>query len=212
MISLINESPIIFSVLATTVIIAASFNYRIVVASIILLICALIWFYRHPICDISHLKGITSPAYGIIKKIEVRHGIIHIIIYLSIFDVHVQYAPCDGKVIDRIYDHTGKYNLAYDLNKSKFNEKVITVISSNDQNIKVTQIAGFLVRRISNILRIDDKINIGQKIGMIKFGSRVDIEIPASGFNIMVAEGDYVRGPNTQLGIMSSSKEHMNNV
>src|SRR5271165_1201681 len=96
---------------------------------VILLLC---YFYRKPVINVTDIKFlrnfVMSPAYGTIKKIIIKDDIIHIIIYLSLFDIHRQYYPTNGIVIEQIHDMTGKYELAYELNKSSKNEKVITTI------------------------------------------------------------------------------------
>lgn len=178
---------------------------RLILASIIITVMLLmIWFYRRPlntIRDDIEINTVVSPAYGTIYRIlpVMKNGIqyTHISIFLSPTDIHVQYIPLTSTFVETIYDATGKFNLAYEMNKSDDNEKAITAISDGKNNIYVTQIAGFLVRRINTKqFKKGEKLKPGQELGMIKFGSRVDIELPEE-YNILVKEGQYVRGPET---------------
>jgi phosphatidylserine decarboxylase len=107
-----------------------------------------------------------------------------------------------GIITSQIYDNTGKFNLAYDLNKSKYNEKVITTLHNSfiNDDIEIYQIAGFFVRRIENEKYDNKFIIIGSKLGMIRFGSRVDLVLPSKGLRLDVKENDYVNGPYTKIG------------
>jgi phosphatidylserine decarboxylase len=97
--------------------------------------------------------------------------------------------------------HTGKFELAYELNKSNENEKCIHVINNKHGDFVVYQIAGFLVRRISYYDTLNKEYNSGEKLGLIHFGSRVDLIIPkADVFKLNVKEGDYVSGSESMIG------------
>jgi phosphatidylserine decarboxylase len=93
---------------------------------------------------------------------------------------------------------SGKFALAFDFDKASENEKAIhTIMADNGDIIKITQIAGLLARRITyDNKRIGDTVKVGDRMGMIHFGSRIDIELPKN-YQILVKEGDYVDGPNT---------------
>jgi phosphatidylserine decarboxylase len=145
---------------------------------------------------------VYSPAYGKIMKIQYLQGNkLHIAIFLSPIDIHRQYIPIDGYIKDIQYDRTGKFALAYKANKSDDNEKYITTLSTKYGDIKIYQIAGKLVRRISNYMKIGTEVSTGEQIGIIHFGSRVDIIIPnVSLFKLLVKEGEYMRGLDSKLG------------
>jgi phosphatidylserine decarboxylase len=167
-------------------------------------ILSILFFYRKPTIDDKILCTsddiILSPAYGTIEKIIINKSTVHIIIFLSVFDIHYQYYPIKGYVIDQIHDMTGKYELAYELNKSSDNEKIITTINTKHGNIKVIQIAGKFVRRIVTTLqKINEYVLPGQELGMIKFGSRVDIIIPNNNVKLLVKENEHVNGPYSVL-------------
>jgi phosphatidylserine decarboxylase len=167
-----------------------------------------IYFYREPSIN-THGENIDdnmvlSPAYGVVKKIIYNNNNIHIIIFLSINDIHIQYYPIRGKIKSIEYDPSGKYELAYELNKSSMNEKNITTIipkANIGGNVIIKQIAGYLVRRISNVKKIiGSGVEPVEKMGMIKFGSRVDLIIPQQYFDLKITEGQYVYGPDTIIG------------
>ena len=162
---------------------------------------------RHPTVHIASNfiddKTIMSPAFGTIKKIITNENNVHIIIFLSVTDVHVQYYPIRGRVTHQVYDANGVFNLAYKLNKSNKNEKVITTIKPNLNipNIYVYQIAGLIARRITTTLKYPNEvIEPTQKMGMILFGSRVDLILPREGLQLYVKEDQYVEGFNTVIG------------
>ena len=146
---------------------------------------------------------IYSPAFGKIIAINYNNNYIHIIIFLSPLDVHIQYIPINGIILNQIYDRSGKYNLAYKINKSNNNEKLITILKPNINipNIYIYQIAGKYVRRIKSYISFyPQKVLNKQKLGIIKLGSRVDLILPSQNLHLLVKNGDKVYGPNTIIG------------
>jgi len=132
-------------------------------------------------------KGIVAPADGTIVAIEnVRESEyfgderIMISIFLSLFDVHMNWIPIDGKVIYQQY-HPGQYLVALHPKSSELNERnTIVIESKNGVPILVRQIAGLIARRICWYVERDQPVNAGDELGFIKFGSRVDIFLPTS--------------------------------
>jgi phosphatidylserine decarboxylase len=149
---------------------------------------------------------VIAPSYGKIVKIHhnIQTNTIHLCIFLSPFDVHQQYYPINGTVIDRKYDKTGHFNLAFDLDKSRWNEKKIHVLQNKYGTFIVTQIAGRLVHCIVSEEDTNTRINAGTRFGMIKLGSRVDIEIPnATNFKLLVNKNDTLVGGYQVIGYYS---------
>ena len=169
---------------------------------IVLAVLFLLNFYRDPKRTIPKGSNIVSPADGRIisivntskKEIKVSKGIIGkirsmtkdisnncyvISIFMSPLDVHINRAPIEG-TIKSIRHTKGKFFKAYDLEKSFENEKNEIVIENKNLKIKVIQIAGFLARRILCYAKINDKVNKGDKIGMIALGSQATIIMPKS--------------------------------
>ncbi len=170
---------------------------------IFLLLTFIAWFYRYPNKTIMSCDNrVYSPAFGRIMDISpLESNRLHIAIFLSPLDIHYKFFPVCGIITKIIKDSTGKFELANNLNKSRDNEKVITSISTKCGIIDVYQIAGKLVRRIKNKNLVGSYVRTGEDLGMIQFGSRVDIIIPNSDkFVIKVKKGDYVKGTLTILG------------
>jgi phosphatidylserine decarboxylase len=168
---------------------------------LILIIISYIYFHRKPKINIKETDDnvVLCPAYGTIQKIIETDDKVHVITFLSPVDVHVQYYPVNGIIKEQIHDMSGKYHLAYQLNKSDMNEKVITIIDSPVGEVTVQQIAGYLVRRIETVYEKQKNPNIkkADEMGMIRLGSRVDIILPKENINLLVKEGDKVSGPYT---------------
>jgi phosphatidylserine decarboxylase len=167
-------------------------------AIIVILLVLILFFYRSENvkrCRGDDDKTVKSPAYGTVMDVRTtQSGDLFVAIFLSPLDIHHQYAPVSGVVTSKVHDDTGKFELAYELNKSSENEKVITTIENNIGTFKVLQIAGMFVRRISNPLKVGDTLRCGDPMGMIHFGSRVDIFIPHSAyFNAFIKIGAKLR-------------------
>lgn len=153
---------------------------KIILGTIILLLLFLINFYRNPNGKINKYDNriILAPSYGTVKEIKYEKNLVRIIIFLSPIDVHIQYCPTNGIVKKKIYDRTGQFNLAYKLNKSRYNEKCIHILENENGPITIYQVAGFLTRRIDSWVCENQKVVSGEPLGIIHFGSRVDIELP----------------------------------
>jgi phosphatidylserine decarboxylase len=162
----------------------------------------LIFFFRDPERKIVYVENtILSPADGKVISIEnnYENGFNKISIFLSIFDVHIQRAPIPG-IIKSIDYVRGKF---YPANKknSAYNEKNVICIKNEDKEIKIIQIAGSIARRIVTWVNTNNFINAGDKIGMIKFGSRVEIYIPIK-FKINVKINDKVKAGKTVIATL----------
>ncbi|MGQ9570638.1 MAG: phosphatidylserine decarboxylase family protein [Thermodesulfovibrionales bacterium] len=163
-------------------------------------------FFRDPDRKIPLNEGIfVSPADG--KVILVKDAYEkeylgtetkEISIFMSIFDIHINRSPCDGKVI-LVKHSSGKFFVAHKDIASFENENTVVVIEGEYGRILVKQVAGFIARRIVCRLKIGDQLKKGEKYGMIKFGSRLDIYLPKD-TKINVKVGDKVRAGETILG------------
>ena len=179
--------------------------------STILAICLTIltifvaWFFRDPSRNIPSGEDITiSPADGkIIAISEIDEPSFfggscqRITIFLSIFNVHVQRAPMAGKVTHRDY-RSGEYLAAWNDKASEKNEQSSVGISTKHGNILVRQIAGLIARRIVTYPKLNSDLKAGERIGLIRFGSRVDLFIP-SHWKIECSVGDTSIGGSTIL-------------
>lgn len=169
--------------------------------SIFLLIAILItFFFRDPRRKVSAGDNIVvSPADGKIVAIKdtfendyLRQPVKQISIFLSIFDVHVNRVPISGK-IESVKYHPGKFHIAALEKASLENENSAMVISDGKTKILVKQIAGIIARRIACYVKAGDKVKMGERYGLIYFGSRVDIFLPKNS-EIKVKMGDKVKG------------------
>jgi phosphatidylserine decarboxylase len=168
-----------------------------------------LWFFRDPgraIPDAERL--IVSPGDGLVTEtasIATPAGPRQrISIFLSVFDVHVNRAPIGG-VLSRVVYQKGKYLNAMNPDSAERNEQnTVTVCGAGkDEGIEVTfkQIAGLLARRIVFNLREGQTVERGQRVGLIKFGSRVDVVLPAEAI-LHVKVGDRVKGGSAILAAM----------
>jgi len=142
-------------------------------------------FFRDPERDTPRKNGIiVAPADG--KIIVIRKNLTNsyvgencnqISIFMSPLNVHVNRIPVTGKV-EYLKYYEGKFIAAFEDKASENNERMETGIVTGKDKILFTQIAGFLARRIVNELKLGDSVTIGNRFGMIKFGSRVDIIVP----------------------------------
>jgi phosphatidylserine decarboxylase len=156
---------------------------KIVVTILVILTVFLIYFYRKPAVQTiraNNTDTIFSPCFGTVKKIEVLPNTdqLFVAVFLSPLDIHYQYMPVRGKITNIAHDDIGVYHLAFDMEKSRYNEKMIYTIETENGTLILYQIAGFLVRRIVTELEVGNTYETGETVGMIKFGSRVDILIP----------------------------------
>lgn len=175
----------------------------------ILLAAFFLWFFRDPPRAIPAGKGlIVSPGDGKVTEtaaVEMPEGQRQrISIFLSVFNVHVNRAPITG-VLSRILYQKGQYLNAMNPASAERNEQnAVTVCGTGpDAGVEVTfkQIAGLLARRIVFHPQQGEEVTRGQRVGLIKFGSRVDVLIPAAAV-LRVKVGDRVKGGASILAAM----------
>jgi phosphatidylserine decarboxylase len=111
-------------------------------------------------------------------------------IFMNVFNVHVNRSPVDG-IIEKIIYKNGKFFNASLDKASEYNERNSFIIETNTDKIVVVQIAGLIARRILSFISEGDKIDKGDRIGLIRFGSRVDIYFPST-YEIKVNQNDIV--------------------
>jgi phosphatidylserine decarboxylase len=189
------ESPLLGTITTVLPITLYYFKYfKLAIAAIILLIFMISFYRYYPYNKRYTSDIIISPAEGTITNLKYFRDHYYISIFLSPLNVHTQIYPVNGTVIKRTYDQTGKFGLATDIDKCRDNEKKIHyILMCNNSILKLTQIAGFLPRRITSSDQVPKKVQAGEYLGMIKFGSRVDILFPANkGFILNVREGQSI--------------------
>tara|TARA_B100000953_G_scaffold60741_1_gene48287 strand:+ start:3271 stop:3939 length:669 start_codon:yes stop_codon:yes gene_type:complete len=174
------------------------------------------YFFRDPIRIIPNENVIISPADGKIvflgesnlpEECCIRGKFLKISIFLDVFNVHVNRLPMSGTVKDIKYV-PGKFFRANVEKSSKENERnIVTIENKKKEKIIVTQIAGLIARRIVCDLKINQEVLKGERFGIIKFGSRVDLYLPIN-YNLMVSVGQMVIGGETII----SNPEHIFNI
>jgi phosphatidylserine decarboxylase len=156
------------------------------------------YFFRDPIRRVIRDDSrILSPADGTVLEISGAQGGRVIRIFLSVFNVHLQRAPVSGTIRNVEYK-PGKFLPAMKPEAHVENEQNIITLQSAKGNFEVRQIAGILARRVVSWVKAGQQVEQGQQIGFIKFGSQVDLTVPASAI-IKVKTGDKVRGGLTIL-------------
>lgn len=164
----------------------------------VVLTAAVSCFFRDPQRVVPQALGaVVSPADGRVHEIDMEAGCRRVSIFLSVTDVHVNRAPYAGKVTEVIYK-PGRFVPAYRSEASRENESNHVTIDGSDGVIGVKQIAGILARRIVCRVRPGDVLERGQRYGLIRFGSRTDLFLPADA-DVVARIGDKVRGGETIL-------------
>ena len=125
-------------------------------------------------------------------------GTTQVSIFLSVFDVHINRAPIAGRV-SRVKYHAGEFLPAWDDKASLRNEQNAVTVEDGPTAVEFKQIAGLIARRIVFTKREGDTVAAGERVGMIKFGSRVDVFLPAS-VKVRVQKGERVQGGLSVLG------------
>jgi len=170
----------------------------------LLLAAFFLWFFRDPEREIPAVQGaIVSPADGKVTDVSVveQNGQtqIRISIFLNVFDVHVNRSPIAGVITDVKYK-TGKFRNAMGAISAQLNEQNVVTVEGDAGTVVFKQIAGLLARRIVFTKKIGDHVARGERIGLIKFGSRVDV-IFAADAEMKVRVGENVKGGSSVLAV-----------
>lgn len=176
----------------------------------VLLALFFLQFFRDPERSIPQEAGaVVSPGDG--KVTDVSPVMVgntkqtRISIFLSVFDVHVNRSPITGVVRDVRYQR-GKFLDARSKDCAEQNEQNVVTVEDDGQKVVFKQIAGLLARRIVFHPKIGDRLERGQRVGLIKFGSRVDVVLDASA-RVSVKVGDRVKGGATVLAYLQRQGE-----
>ena len=181
-------------------------------AGIFLFLAAFVaFFFRNPDREVSaDEKTVVSPADGLIvvlKPVDPNNkqaGTL-ISIFLSIFDVHVNRSPLTGAITS--YDYRpGKFLVATAQRASVENEQTVITVENRYAKVVFKQIAGLIARRIVFWKKVGDVIKRGERVGYIKFGSRVDVILPPQ-VTVMVKKGQRAKGGVTVLGKILTGEE-----
>jgi len=179
-------------------------------SGIVLLVLTLfvLFFFRDPERDLPSGEGlVVSPADGrviVVKDVfepdYLKRDMKQISVFLSVFNVHVNRVPASGTV-ETVKYHPGKFLAAWDDKASLDNEQTAMVIASGKNKVLVKQIAGLIARRIVCYARPGDTVSAGDRYGLIRFGSRVDLFVPPTA-DVMVQVGDRIKGKRDVIAVL----------
>jgi len=173
----------------------------------ILLAFFFLWFFRDPERSIPQDAGaVVSPGDGKVTDVSIgsagNETQTRISIFLSVFNVHVNRSPVTG-VIREVRYQRGQFLNAMNKASAEQNEQNIVTMDADGQKIVFKQIAGLLARRIVFYPKVGDRLERGQRVGLIKFGSRVDLLVDASA-RVNVKVGDRVKGGASVLAYVQA--------
>ena len=173
----------------------------------LLLATFFLWFFRDPERTIPGVEGaVVSPADGRITAIcpaTLEGPRTRISIFLSVFDVHVNRSPVAG-VVRSVRYRKGMFRNAMGADSAEVNEQNVVTVEDGQRTVIFKQIAGLLARRIVFYKQIGDPVARGERVGLIKFGSRVDVFLEPDA-EIQVKVGQRVQGGASILAMVRSS-------
>ncbi|MGA8762471.1 MAG: phosphatidylserine decarboxylase, partial [Candidatus Sulfotelmatobacter sp.] len=175
-----------------------------------LLALFLLWFFRDPERAIPDTPGaVVSPGDGRVTEVaQATAGgekLARISIFLSVFDVHVNRSPIAGVIREARYQR-GKFLNAMNQASAEQNEQNVVTVEGDGQVVIFKQIAGLLARRIVFEPKVGDRVARGQRVGLIKFGSRVDVLLDNAAA-LQVKVGDRVKGGASVLAYLQAKSE-----
>ena len=174
-----------------------------------------LWFFRDPERLIPDSPGaLVSPGDGKVtdvSSIEMNGApLTRISIFLSVFDVHVNRSPVAG-IIREVRYQKGKFLNAMNPASAEHNEQNEVTVEGDGHTVIFKQIAGLLARRIVFNKRVGDPVKRGERVGLIKFGSRVDVLLNASA-TLQIKVGDRVKGGSSVLAYLGHAPESLSAV
>ncbi|MCK4967286.1 phosphatidylserine decarboxylase family protein [bacterium] len=189
-----------------------STTVKIFAGVLCILFILVVFFFRDPERNVPlEENAVIAPADGKIILIEevddneyLNNRAKIVSIFMSVFNVHINRVPITGTV-EYLKYNKGKFLPAFTEASSLKNENYAVGISNGNQKVLFRQIAGLIARRIVNNLKLNQSVKAGQRFGMIKFGSRLDIIMPLS-TQISVSLNQKVKGGETIIGIINNEK------
>ncbi|HWZ81104.1 MAG TPA: phosphatidylserine decarboxylase family protein [Terriglobales bacterium] len=164
-----------------------------------------LWFFRDPERQIPQTPGaVVSPGDGKVTDVSLVTSAgasqQRISIFLSVFNVHVNRSPIAGVIRD-VRHQRGKFLNAMGANSAEENEQNVVTVEGEGHTVVFKQIAGLIARRIIFTRKVGDHVARGERVGLIKFGSRVDVVLDRNA-NIQVKVGDRVQGGASVLALL----------
>ena len=175
------------------------------------------YFFRDPAARHAAARG---PRHRSRRRAHLRHRArapagrarasarpqrLRVSIFLSVFDVHINRAPVAGRIVRSIYVPGSFLNAAADKASEENERRGIVIDTAGDSEIAIVQIAGLIARRIVTFVNEGDSVGVGERVGLIRFGSRVDLYLPP-GHGTLVAVGQRAIGGETVMADLKSSE------
>lgn len=206
----IEKDGLVF-IVPTVAISALLFLFRFPLSgtAVLLLAAFIVYFFRDPEREIpAGERMIVAPADGKIVAIKpfpdwkgpFGEPLVRVSIFLSVFDVHVNRAPI-AALVQEVTHSPGQFRVAWDEEASQANEQTLVRFATPDGDVWVKLIAGLIARRIVCRVKPGQKVEAGERIGLIRFGSRVDCILPEAAV-LRVRRGQTVKGGSTILGVI----------
>lgn len=206
----IEKDGLVF-ILPTLALSGLLFGLRFPASGTIVLFLAafMVYFFRDPEREIpAGERIIVAPADGRIVAIKpfpdwkgpFGEALVRVSIFLSVFDVHVNRAPI-AALIQEVTHSPGRFKAAWAEEASQENEQTLIRFATPDGDVWVKLIAGLIARRIVCRVAPGQKVEVGERIGLIRFGSRVDCILPEAAI-LRVRRGQAVKGGSTILGVI----------
>ena len=194
--------------LAVLTVLFFAFGWKNIGCVSLVLTLFILFFFRDPERSVPEGKDVVvSPADGkviVVKDIYepdyLKQDVKQISIFLSVFNVHVNRAPYGGTV-ETVRYNPGRFHVASVDKASLDNEQTAVVIANGKHKVLVKQIAGLIARRIVCYAKPGDMIKTGERYGLIRFGSRVDIFLPKEA-ELKVKVGDRIKGARDIIGVL----------
>lgn len=167
---------------------------------LVLLAALTVGFFRDP--ERLPGEGLLAPVHGRVLGVEEEGDRVRVSTFMSPLDVHVVRAPLDGTVVSLERSGSG-FHRAF---RPEADHNVqLEVVFEGDPPFTVVMISGWLARRIVPYLSPGDRVRRGSRIGLIRFGSRVDVLVPEAAFHVSVGPGNRVTGGSSSLGVIASA-------
>ncbi len=165
-----------------------------------LLAALAVGFFRDP--ERPPAEGLLAPAHGRVLGVAEDGGRLRISTFMSPLDVHVVRAPWDGRVVAAQRGGSG-FHRAF---RPEADHNVqLELAFEGDPPFTVVMVSGWLARRIVPYIGVGDRVERGARIGLIRFGSRVDVLVPAGAFEVRVGPGSRVRAGSSSLGVSTGA-------
>jgi len=175
-------------------------GWTITSAILLMLLLFMLNFFRDPERELPEGEGLfICPADGKVIRAEMMEaGHQRVDIFMNVFNVHVNRTPMSGRITHMQYVPGKFVNASFDHATEENERNRFEVACDNGDKIAFTQISGLVARRIVSYVEVGDKVEAGQRIGMIRFGSRVNCEVPAD-YDLNVKLGDMVVAGQTVI-------------